>query len=418
MKKSLQWLTGVVLLASFAFAQPVQVDTLTVRKAINLAYEMNPGLRKLKAETGSVRGLLTANSGLSDPVLTYSREGIGNNSFSTFDEQRIGISQDIRFPGSTSSLSTFYQNKIEALELEYKDLQLNIREQVKKKYAELQAGLELLHLAQQDYDISNRIYEVVQEKYRSGEATKIELLKTKIQVDEASNSISGAQLALHESRYSLFNLIGLETTQQKYSINYPDTLKYERLVISQEDILSTFTSMPGVVAKMKHISAAQDELAIAKKSYYPNFTLDLFGQDFGSGFKSMGFEIGLSVPLWFSSNQEGRIESAVADLSAKKEDHREVLLLMKKEVEIAWHGYESARENLDRYNDGILANSKELLDLTTEGYRLGELDFLNLLEAQRTFLTSSRNYYEYLLEYHYRLVELEKFSSKEFIYYE
>ncbi|GJQ32171.1 MAG: transporter [Ignavibacteriaceae bacterium] len=418
MKKYLQWLVSTLVLTIIIFPQSPPVDTLTVRKALSLAYEMNPGLRKLKAEMAATRGMLTGNSGLSDPVITYSREGMGNGSFSGFDEQRVGVSQDIRFPGTTAAMSDNYKNRFEALQLEYKALQLEIREQVKKKYVELQAGLEKLHLARQDFDISTRVYEVVQEKYRSGEATKIELLKTKIQVDEASNSISEAQLALHEARYSLFNLIGLETTQQKYSINYPDTLSYQKVIISQEDILSTFTEMPAVLAKMKHINAAQDELGIAKSSYYPNFTLDLFGQDFGSGFKSVGFEIGLSVPLWFSSNQAGLIEQAEAGLNSKKEDYREELLLMKKEVEVAWHGYESARENLDRYNEGILANSQELLDLTTEGYRLGELDFLNLLEAQRTFLTSSRNYYNYLLEYHFRLIELEKFSSKEFIYQE
>ncbi len=253
-------------------------------------------------------------------------------------------------------------------------------------------------------------------KFESGEATKIELLKAKIQVNEAENSISEAQNYLHQSRYSLFNQIGLETTNQKYSINFPDTLYYKKTEISQSDILSTFYDMPGVRSKKKLIEAAENHLLVAEAGYFPNISLNLFSQDFGSGFKALGFEVGLSLPLWFQSNQRSVIDHSISSVKISDENYREELLLMKKEVEIAWHGYESAGENLNRFASGILAESEELLNLTTQGYKLGEIDFLTLLEARRTYLTSSKRYYDYLLDYNFRLIELEKFSPKEFLY--
>jgi len=394
------------------------VDTLTIRDAIKYATGHHPGLRQLRSEILAMNGARKANSGLADPVISYAREGIGDPSLSDYSEQRLGISQEIRFPGVTAESNAAASSRIEALELQYRNSELQLREEVKKKYAELQLGLEKLNFSRNEYGIVSKVHTVVQEKFNSGEATRLDLLKAKINMEEASNLISEAQFAVHNARYSLFNLIGLETEGQKYSIYFPDSLIYRPVTISQDEILSTFYEMPGVLSKMKLIDASAKEVAAAKQTFYPGIKLNLFGQNIGTGFKTIGFEIGFTVPLWFTGNQNGIIEEAEAKLSGARESYREELLLMKKEVEIAWHGYEAAKQNLDRYANGILRDSKELLDLTTEGYKLGEIDFLNLLEAQRTYLTSSQNYYNYLLEYHFRLIELEKFSTKEFLYNE
>lgn len=396
----------------------VDSNNISVRVAINLALKLNPGLRILKSELEKKRGELRTNSGLTDPVISFSREGIGNSSFSSYDEQRIGITQEFEFPSKTSYRNRTIETEIESLELEYKNSSLLLREEIKKIYSELQYGLEILHLAENEFQISKQLLDAVELKFTSGEATKVELLKAKIQADEAKNSISEATNNMHRSRYSLFNVIGLETSQQKYSIQFPDTLYYEEIEISQDEILKTFVSMPGVRSKMKSIESAKYFMDYANQSYYPNFSLSLFGQDFGSGYKAFGVELGFSVPLWFNMNQKGLKEEASAVLMSCEEKYRQEVLLMKKEVEIAWHGYEAAKENLGRFKSGILSDSEELLQLTIEGYRLGEIDFLNLLEAQRTYLSSSKRFYDYLLDYQHRLIELERFSDREFLYNE
>ncbi len=419
--KKLQIITLLILLsASQMRAQSPDkvstIDTITVKRALYLATKKNPRLQKLSETINQKKAELIGNSGLSDPVFSYTREGIGNNSSAGFDEQRIGITQDFTFPTATSRITDRIQSEIEALQLEYENTLLLLREEIKKSYSQLQYGLEILHLGESELEISKGVFEAVKLKFESGEATKIEMLKAKIQVDEAQNSISEAQNYLHKARYTLFNQIGLETENQKYTINFPDTLYYKKVDILQSDILSTFYEMPGVRSKKKLTEAAENQLLVANASYYPNISLNLFGQDFGSGFKSMGFEVGLSFPLWYGSNQKSLVENALASKRISDQNYREELLLMKKEVEIAWHGYEAADENLGRFSSGILADSEQLLNLTTEGYKLGEIDFLNLLEARRTYLTSSKRYYDYLLDYHFRLIELEKFSPKEFLY--
>ena len=51
-----------------------------------------------------------------------------------------------------------------------------------------------------------------------------------------------------------------------------------------------------------------------------------------------------------------------------------------------------------RYRDVILPKSEESLQLVTKGYEVGELPFLNLLTAQRTYFQTSLQYLDVLRE--------------------
>jgi len=54
--------------------------------------------------------------------------------------------------------------------------------------------------------------------------------------------------------------------------------------------------------------------------------------------------------------------------------------------------------------------------MTQKGYRMGELDLLTLLEAQRTYLRTQQSYYETLRDYYLRVIELEKYLQKDIIF--
>jgi outer membrane protein, heavy metal efflux system len=59
-----------------------------------------------------------------------------------------------------------------------------------------------------------------------------------------------------------------------------------------------------------------------------------------------------------------------------------------------------------------------LLELTQEGYRMGELDLLRVLESQRTYLEAEQQYYQSLKNYYLQLIELEKYLPNEIVFTE
>ena len=89
---------------------------------------------------------------------------------------------------------------------------------------------------------------------------------------------------------------------------------------------------------------------------------------------------------------------------------------MKKQIENAWHGYEVSRSTIKRYGETILSKAEKLQALTLSAYRLGEVDLLNLINAQQIYLNSRQRYLSSLRDFYIQLVELEKFLDKDLVY--
>ena len=58
--------------------------------------------------------------------------------------------------------------------------------------------------------------------------------------------------------------------------------------------------------------------------------------------------------------------------------------------------YLDAKLQVDAYSAEILPKAKETFDLISQGYSEGEIDFLQLLTAQRTYSQTNLNYLESL----------------------
>ena len=58
----------------------------------------------------------------------------------------------------------------------------------------------------------------------------------------------------------------------------------------------------------------------------------------------------------------------------------------------------AARNGVENYRDGILRDAQESLKLTRQGYEAGDVNFLNLLSAQRTYFQANLGHVEALCD--------------------
>ena len=82
---------------------------------------------------------------------------------------------------------------------------------------------------------------------------------------------------------------------------------------------------------------------------------------------------------------------------------------LKQRLADAYQRYANARNQVEDYSkpDGILADAKATLDLIREGYQAGELPYLELINAQRTYSQTNLAYIESLGEYWAARIEIE-----------
>jgi cobalt-zinc-cadmium efflux system outer membrane protein len=117
----------------------------------------------------------------------------------------------------------------------------------------------------------------------------------------------------------------------------------------------------------------------------------------------------LSVPLQLFNRNQGNIYRAHAELAAAHEEARRIELLLQDRLTDALYRYQVAKMRADRYANDILPDADESLKLIGEGYRRGELSYLELLNAQSTFFRVNLAYVESLRDLRVSHAEIEGF---------
>ena len=127
-------------------------------------------------------------------------------------------------------------------------------------------------------------------------------------------------------------------------------------------------------------------------------------------------EFGLSIPLWYPLEHRGRIQASRAFHAETTWRQQEVRLDLKRQFELAWNEYNTSRQQILRHRERIQRQSQSLMALTIEGYEVGELDLISLLDVQRTYLNSQKRYLDTLRDYYFRLITLERLMNRELVF--
>jgi len=424
----LVFIYGIILLFNSVMFFQSPADTILndnrfgVNDAINIALSNNPDINQLENRITAESKLRWTAIGLSSPDIFYFREGIPEDNATAnqpdFIEQRYGITQSIQFP-----LTSFHQYKkidyrFKSLKKELEAGRLQLKEKVKKNYTNIALSIKLYQLSIVQVNLAQKVRDAVLTRYEVGETGQIDLLKAEIQLAEANNDLDDANRQLHDSRYNLFFLIGLDPSKQTYDIEFTDTLRYFEYDLNQQDILKTIEQQPELVSLDEQLKSTKEAIKESRSSYLPDIGVSYYKQDYSNGYDFHGFQFNLKIPFWFMFNQNVAVQVARSRRNEISWMRTAILLNLKKNIETTWHSYSNSLQTIKRYHEQIRSQSENMLQLTLEGYREGELDLLTLLDTQRTYLTSQKRYYEALHNYYMRLIEIEKYLQKDIVYHE
>ncbi|MEZ4699282.1 MAG: TolC family protein [Rhodothermales bacterium] len=409
--------TAVLLFAMLAGDAAAQQPAgwLTVKDALELAEQNSPALGRLRAEIDAKSGERLASYGVHAPQVSYAREGIPTGG-GDYNEQRWVVAQSIDFP-----LETYYRLKrvgteSGALSLGLEAARRDLRSRVKTAYTEVLYAQELLHLGLQGVELGESLKDAVAAQVAVGAAAELDEMKIDLQLSEARSTLEERLRLYEDARYSLYQVIGIDPGQQVYGVVFPDTMAYLDVEISQEDVIALLPGQPELVSADETVRAARILIQEKRSAALPQLHINYWPQDFGNGYRYRAFEVGFTVPLWFALNNRGAIQQARAREQYDAWNRQDIQLGLKRDIERAWHGYQTSKLTIDRYADTVQALADDLLARTREGYQLGQLDLLTLLDTQRTYLAAQARYYEALRNYYVNLVQLERFLQQDLVF--
>jgi outer membrane protein, heavy metal efflux system len=394
----------------------VEAQVLTIKDAVDQAIQNNAQINQMRSQLNQKKEEWRTQTGISAPEVSYMKEGIDSKAADPFQEQRFVVSQSVDFPLTTSYRMKAIKEEEKALEFSIQEEERKVKTGVKSRYIEVIYALHLQKLREQQLKLATELYKAVYSQFETGMGNGMDLTKAELQVAESNNDIDNARSQLHQARYSLFFLMGLPPENQKYTIEFMDTLQSKDVEISQITALSVLTEQPSYQSSVKELEASNFFLKEAKSNILPDIRFNLYKQDYGTGYNFNGFELGLSFPIWYPLEQKGKIRMNLARQEEIQWKQKEIRSGVKEQIEHAWHSYEVSRSTIKRYDETIRSKAEKLQSLTLSAYRLGEVDLLNLINAQQIYLNSQQRYLAALRDFYIQLVELERFLNLELVY--
>jgi cobalt-zinc-cadmium efflux system outer membrane protein len=380
---------------------------ITLRKALALALMHNP---ELKAFSWDIRvsQARQLQAGLwPNPELAVEVEDVGGSGeLSGFDaaETTIQLSQLIEL-GSKSNKRV----KVASLEkdlsgLDYEAKRLDVFTEVTKAFIEVLTAQQRLALLKEQLELSEELVETVTKRVDAGKDSPLE--KTKAALAHSSINILHRQAAgnLEFARKQLTSTWAGENPRFESAAGELESLP----PLPAIDQLALLTSQnPDMARWSLEIDKGRASLELEKAKSISDITLSGGMKRFNET-DDNAIVFGISIPLPISdTNQGGRMEAAYA-LSRVREEQRAAQSDIQMELARAYQALSNSHAEATELNNNILDEAESVFEASRTGYSVGKLDYLHVLDAQRTLFEVKTQYIDALGSFHTAKTDVER----------
>ena len=174
-----------------------------------------------------------------------------------------------------------------------------------------------------------------------------------------------------------------------------DISQLPELLDWQNQLIRLQSESPEIAAAMADVDRARRALNRACVESVPNINTQVSVQyDDATDYTVTGVQVGIALPLW--NRNQGGIRQARAEISEAARNVERVELDLNRRLANAFRQYSDAHVTATTYANDILPLAKRTFDLVQQGYTEGEVGYLDLLAAQRTFSQTNLAYLDAL----------------------
>ena len=416
-----------LIFMNISFAQNIggsgNTNNETLKGLIDTAIEVSPKIKMLEMKRLAASNRIEQNSNLPDPMLTLGFANLPVNSFSFTQEPMtgkiIGLSQAFPFPGKLSEQADVNRKDVDIVEQEILDAKNEIRKNVIKNYNELVYFRKAIEIANTNKELLNNIIEVVRTKYSVSTASQQNLLKVELEITNLAEKIEDLH-SKENSQLAIINAQLMRPTDSAINTNEIQAIKYQKFTV--EALVDSAIKYRPFLEGIKE--AKQKEIlknSLARYEYYPNFNLALqysfrdkiekTNTPLDDFFSVM---IGISLPLNYGGKVSSKVEETEAMQNLYDEQYQMSLQVLRSSFGSSVAKLNSLQERIKIISEGSLLQANENLKSTLTSYQVGQVDFLNVIDAQNSLLRIENDLYRLKTDYLNEIAELEFLTGAEF----
>jgi outer membrane protein TolC len=327
-------------------------------------------------------------------------------------KEMYSISQKVPFPGKPYTQGQAAIAVSRQKYAEYEKAKLQYFYELKDAYFEYWFLYKNILVTEKNQDLLEHFEGVAQSKYKSSQASNQDLLKAQVELGKLENDL----LTLQDYRAPIMARLNAALNRDvALSIGWPEELDHKVFTINEEQVFEKFhENNPDLEKASQRIEEAKKKVRLARLDYLPDVTVEfdyinvdkgpLNVSDNGDDATALMFKV--NVPLWYGK-QKSQLDESKSLRESAESGKEQLSNDLSAKIKMIFFKIKNAQRQIQLYRDALVPKAEQSLKSSETAYSSGRVDFLNLIDSERTLLEFQLGYYKAIRDYEQRLAELE-----------
>src|SRR5581483_8667440 len=383
-------------------------QTLTLDEAMQLLLKQSPILLRDRQNVAVATANVTQAGLRPNPSFELNSESYplfeqGPGPFFNNQELILRAGQTIETAGKRGKRVQVARQELGVSESEVQNTIRQLKVELKRRYYTVVLAKAQRELAQEILKQFDEIIRLNEARFKQGEISGLEMNRVRAERLRFFTDQLDADLQLKNAKTALLELLGVSDLSTPFDV--AETLGIRPLQLSPQDLQAqALQARPDLLAERQRLERNRQDLRLQKAEATPNVT-PFFGykRDFGANAAAFG----LSIPLPLFNRNQGGIGRAAALITQQQYELSRVLLAVRRDVQEAYQSLQTQAQKVRPMEQEYVPAARSARDIAQQSYRLGELDLIGLLDAERVYRETVRAYNVALYDYKAAVFQLE-----------
>lgn len=320
----------------------------------------------------------------------------------------LQLSQVIELGGKRAARQLLATRERDLAAWDYETTRIDVLTNVSRAFTAVLAGQETVALTDQTTRLVEEVRASVAARVEAGVVSPIEETRAAVALGAVRLESARARRTLEASRARLALLWGSTTAAFTAASG---NLKAELAALPPlSDLSARLEQSPGLARWASELAQREATFAVARSKRVPDVAVTAGYRRYTS-IGSNALVVGASIPLPLFDRNRGGIEEARSRLAGAYEERRAAQARIAASLAETYAALAIAHDEVTILRTAMLPGARQAFDAVTEGYRLGRFGYLEVLEAQRTLITTGGQYLRALADYHHAVATVERLTG-------
>ena len=401
----------VFLLLNTALASE---GTLTLKELIDEALRNNHEILSSESRATASKYRIPQVKSLPDPMFMFGYQNEGWKKYTYGKEQgaqwMFSASQSFPFPGKLSLKGEMASRDAESIRALYSSSRLKTIARVKELYYDLFFAYKSIDLIADRRSLFSKIEDAAIARYASGKGLQQEVLMAQTEKYMLLEKEEMLRQKVQSIEAMLNAAIGRDINAPLGRPVEPAAALYTRDM--NELIKLTYENSPEIKSREKMVASAETKVLMAKKEYYPDFTVT------GSLFERRGefqdmwsLTTTINIPIFYRTKQRQAVHETEASLSEARHELESIKLMLSSGIRDNFSMFKTAEKLMDLYKNGLIPKTYQDFELALSGYVTGKVEAITVISRLKSILDFEVSYWGQFAEREKAIARLEALSG-------